>query len=256
MVGKIMKHELYALGRVLIIFGIAVIGFAILLRLSGLGLGSGTLAFFSISLFFYIFSLLALLIGAFALGISRFFKTLFTGEGYLTLSFPATATQLIVAKLLSTLIAVLFAIVVCLLSGLIFFIGISTENWEYFVTSLKEVFDQFGIILTNDPLAIVELILYILAWIPLPVLYFYLMACVGQTFTKRRTLMTCVITAGSLFVISLLNSLVFQPLLLSCEAEVSAHLAMWIAILVYAGLDLGCFFLVRYIIKNKVNLIV
>ncbi|MDE7158189.1 MAG: hypothetical protein K2N74_01305, partial [Clostridiales bacterium] len=122
MVRKLLKHELIALFRVVYIPAIVMIALAILLRISIAGAGEDTLGFIVMLAIFYLFAVFATEFVCFAVGVSRFYKSFFSGEGYMTLSLPATASQLIWAKLLSSLIAMLFGTVACVLSALIFFI--------------------------------------------------------------------------------------------------------------------------------------
>ena len=70
MVGKLMKHELYAIGRVLIFFAIALLGLAVLLRIMFAVAPNST--FSVMILLFYVYGLLAMLIAAFWLAIVRF----------------------------------------------------------------------------------------------------------------------------------------------------------------------------------------
>ena len=121
---KLLKHELIALFRVLVFFAAAVVVFAVIGRIllaveiGDVGQGLLTLLF----ILFYVFAICALVVAAWVLGISRFYKTLFTGEGYMTLSLPVSPTRIICAKLLSSLIAMFAACIVSALSLCIFFI--------------------------------------------------------------------------------------------------------------------------------------
>ena len=107
----------------------------------------------------------------------------------------------------------------------------------------------------TDPLLATELIVLLISVIPMSMLEFYLIASVGQLFTKSRKGMTALIAIGGIFVLSLLSVLVYQPILEACEG-VSPHLPIWIMIIVNFAVDVGCFLIVRYILSHKVNLIV
>ena len=90
MVGRLMKHELYALFRVLVFLYAAVILFAVLLRISipaGEVYSNEQASVVLIFSLFYVYAIFAAILAATIMGISRFFKTIFTREGYLTLSF-------------------------------------------------------------------------------------------------------------------------------------------------------------------------
>ena len=85
MVGKLIKHELIAIGRVLAFIAIAAFLFSILSRFSMHASNeNGTLYVIMIS--FFTMTILALDIAAWALCFVRFAKPLFSGEGYMTFS--------------------------------------------------------------------------------------------------------------------------------------------------------------------------
>lgn len=253
MVGKLLKHELIALFRVLGFFAIAVFGFAILGRIV-VAVNAETVLGLLLILF-YIFAIMALVIAAFALGVSRFYKSLFTGEGYMTLSLPATADQIIWAKLLSSVIAMFFASAVSALSATVFLVGIPSEIWAEFWANLQPVLEVMFSYLSSEPLIVVELVVQFIVQIPFTLLFFYCVLAVGQLFTAHRKPLTFLILIGVNFVASILNSLCLAPIEEAC-ANVSPHLAIWVDIIVYAALEIGFYFVVRYIIRNKVNLIV
>ena len=258
MVGKIMKHELHALFRVLVFLFAAVLLLSVLLRLLLLGdtYTDGWAGAVILLINFYFYAMLAAVIVAAVLGIYRFYKSLFTGEGYLTLALPATPAQLIWAKLLSALIAVYSAVAVCALSALIFFAGFSPEFYAELAENLGDLFAMYGAYFSSDPLLVVESVLATLVSIPEATLFFFLVASVGQLFTRHRKGMTALIAIGSLFVLLLFSALVYQPLLDLLALNLSVHLANWLDILVVLLIDAGCFLLVRYILSHRANLIV
>ena len=181
MVGKIMKHELHALFRKLVILYAIVILFAVLLRIvAAVNVpaldGDTYFGLIVVLVMFYSYSLIAACVAATVLGISRFFKTMFTGEGYLTLALPATPAQLIWAKLLSALIASFSSIIVCLLSACIFYIGLDASIGAVF----SDIFATLDAYFATDPLLATELIVLLISVIPMSMLEFYLIASVGQ----------------------------------------------------------------------------
>lgn len=254
MVRKLMKHELIALFRIAYIPAIVMVGLAILLRISAEGTNEGNIAFVVILTMFYIFALCATLIVSYVLGISRFYKSFFSGEGYMTLSLPATASQLIWSKLLSSLIVMAFGTVSCLLSACVFFIGLPGE----FYAEMIEVFGELGQLISfaiqQEPMLLVEAIIQFIAMLPAGLLVFYLVISIAQLFTtKNRKGMIFLIYFGGAFICGIVSSLVVEPLM-GLMAEVSYHLSMWMSILFYVAVDVGCFFIVRYILTHKVNM--
>lgn len=260
MVGKLLKHELYALFRVLVFFAAAVLLFAVTGRIlifivASQSNGSEVAdAFLIIIVLFYMFAIFALVFGAYALGVNRFYKTLFTGEGYMTLSLPATPVQLIVGKLLSSLIAVFAAFAVSVLSMLIFLVGWNIDVMQMIYQTLGALGETISQLISLDPLSFFENLLGYILEIPMFLLIVFAVISVGQLFNSHRKPITFAILIGVFFVYDIIST-ALMPQFMNLETYVSVHLANWIKILIYAAIDAGSFFLIRYIIKNKVNLI-
>ena len=253
---KLLKHELIALFRVLLFFAAAVVVFAAIGRIIlafDPAWENGALSILFV--LFYVFAILALVIAAWALGISRFYKTLFTGEGYMTLSLPVSSVGIIWAKLISSLLAMLFAAAVSLLSVFIFFIGVDSQIIPILGDEISISFQMwFEEIAAAPGLFVEQLLLFILA-IPAGTLALYACISLGQLFTSHRKAMTFLIVVAFYIATNIISTLCLIPIY-GAAGEVSEHLVMWISILLVGALDAGSFFLIRYILRNKVNLIV
>lgn len=253
---KMLKHELFALFRVLVFFAAAVIAFACLGRLMiYLETNKNEATLSVMFVMFYVFAIFALIIAAFALGVSRFYKTLFTGEGYMTLSLPVKSTSLIWAKLLSSIIAMAFATVVSVLSLTIFLIGVDPEIIESISWGFSVAFDEIGAAIAAEPLYFFEGLVTFVLSIPMSLLVFYALISLGQLFTAHRKALTFVFFIAFYIAAQMFSLLCFAPIMSAAES-VSPHLAIWVLNVFIAAVDVGCFFLIRYILKNKVNLIV
>lgn len=260
MVAKLIKHELHALFRILLFFAAGVVVLAVAGRILiyfAFSAGSGSSALSSLTIFvimFYILAISAFTLAAYILGINRFYRTLFTGEGYLTLSLPASAVQLIWAKLLSALIGVFFASVVSGLSLTVFLVGWNVQTMEAITAVFSFIADAIGFIAKAEPLLFFEGIVLFLVMLPMWLLIIFAIISIGQLFTSHRKLATFLIFIGFYFVVNAVSSMLLAPMML-WFADMSLHLVMWIYILGSAAVDVGCFFLIRYILRNKVNLI-
>lgn len=260
MVKKLLKHELYALFRVLAFFAAAVVLFAVggrvliavlLARSEESGLVVILTAMVCI---FYVISMLALVVAAYALGANRFYKTLFTGEGYMTLSLPLSPVGLIAGKLISSLIALFFASAVSALSVTLFLVGWNSEVMDTIFGAFSSVLQAVAEAVYTDPLSFAEGIVKLIFSIPMVLLIIFAVISLGQTFTAHRKGITFAILIGVYFVWNVASSLLLYPLSVLSES-VSPHLTNWLVTAIYAGVDVGCFFFIRYILKNKVNLI-
>lgn len=252
MVGKLIKHELHSTLRVAMVPAIIMILFAVLARIMLETTNSGLTI---VVLMFYIFSLMATLLIGYFFGIGSFYKSIFTGNGYLTLALPVTADQLIWSKLISAITVMFGSIILCFLSSCIFFIGIGAEVLEIISSAFASLGDMLGELAQAEPMLVVETVLEIIVCVPLSFLVFYSVMSVGQLFTsKNRKIVSILLYVGIMFFWSILSQTVFADIA-ELMTRVSYHLTMWVSIVFYAGVNVGCYFLVRHIIKNKVNLL-
>lgn len=252
MVAKLIKHELFSTVRVAAIPAIAMVLLAILSRIM---LETSSVGVSIIIIMFYVFSVVATLLIGYFFGIHSFYQSIFTGTGYLTLSLPITPDQLIWSKLLSAIIVMFASIIVCTLSACIFFIGLPYDVIEALKEGVWLIGDAIGYFASNEPFFFVELVIYGILLVPMSFLVFYAVMSVGQLFTvKNRKGIAIMLYIGLLFVWSIFSSVAVDPIL-EKATEVSIHLTMWIKIIFTAAVDVGCYFLVRHIIKNKVNLL-
>lgn len=253
MVIKLLKHELYCLFRVATIPLIVMVLLAILCRLSLVSSGGEGLSAFL--LLFYMFAVMASLLVCAFLGITRFYQSLFTGEGYMTLSLPATPDEIIWAKLLSSIITVLTGIVICVLSACIFLIGVGEDIMTEFASAMSGINEGFGMIWSSEPLAVVEAILLILVSVPAGILECYFVMAIAQLFTtKNRTGIAVALYIGIAFIWGILSPIFIAPIM-TRAMNISVHLYLWIEIVFTVAVELVCYFVVRYILRNKINLI-
>lgn len=256
MVKKLIKHELFALFRTLVWLMGAVLLFGVLVRISlelvsGIDSenGGGFLISTIFLVLFWSFSIMGLALSATFLSATRFSQSLFTGEGYLTFSLPVTPTQLLIGKIVSALIAGFACVVVIALSVLVV---VPSSVWTELIETnfLGTIFSFLGSLFSSDPLVILEDILIGIAGLPAGLLCLYLVASIGQLFKKRRTL----IAIALLFGISYFADLILIPLMEI--AAVIPHLLPWLYFIGLLGFDFASFFIIRYILLHKVNLIV
>lgn len=252
MVGKLIKHELYSTMRVAAIPAIIMILLAVLSRIM-IATTNTELAIMIVV--FYVFSIMATLCIGYFFGISSFYQSLFTGNGYLTLSLPITPDQLIWSKLISAITVMFASIIVCLLSSCIFLVGMSKEVFDGLLEAFTVIGNLINQYINVEPLLVFEFVLLVIVSVPMSFLVFYAVMSVGQLFTvKNRKAISILIYVGLMFVWETLSTTIVADIN-ERMMEVSPHLAMWVQIVFDAGVTVGCYFLVRYIIKHKVNLL-
>lgn len=264
MVRKLMKHELIALFRILVWFMGAVMLLGVIARISlesvtlidsgsgaNIGLNVGLTLSTTFSVSFWFFSIIALWYAALILSVVRYFKSLFTGEGYLTFSLPVTPTQLLLAKFFSALIASAACIAVVILSCLVMLPSTAWAGLGDVIYNLFAVIREF---FASEPIVIIEVLLAIIAIIPSGLLYLYLVASIGQLFTKGRIVITIALYYAFSFALQMMFSIFIFPLIQL--TLVSVHLVIWLGIIVLIAFDVASFLVIRYILLHKVNLVV
>ncbi len=191
MVRKLYKHELSALGRVLIPMELLLLIVAVLVRLIQL-FESDHLVYkiiFGSSVFFLAVVNLINLSLPLVMGVIRFYRNLFTGEGYLSFTLPVTPLAHLFVKSAAALTFAAVNTVLCLTS-----VGIATlgEVFAEILLALRYLLDLLTAFAgSHTVLFIAELVLLFAATFCCELLLFYTCICIGQLFRKNRVLAAC-----------------------------------------------------------------
>lgn len=189
MVRKLLKYEIFAYARTLTPMYLILLGISVLCRLVQLfendGVSYGIV--FTSSVVALVITLIACIGMTAVFGVVRFYKNLYSAEGYLSFTLPVTPTAHLVSKTAAQLIFQAIAVAVCLLAGAVATLGevlrevLLAADWL-----MGELFAACG---HNAALYVIEL----LVLLAVGVAYAYLMCCtcitVGQTAKKNRILM-------------------------------------------------------------------
>lgn len=268
MVKKLFKHEFLAWLRVTpIIFGITL-AVAALLRLVvamendsvyyNIVLSSGIIVFY--------IGMLATLATPTVFGIVRFYKNLFTGEGYLTHTLPVTPANHLWVKLTTAVVFDICAFLVVVLSVMIATAGeVFTEIWKAGAYLCKQIPKEFtghiaGWLAEYSVLALVSAFSSHLV--------FYLCICVGQLSRKNRILAAVGMYFGLYFATQIISTVLTVVLSVLGASGALANIGKWIGenpeafihtllsgLSVIAVIISGIYFLIcHYILRKKLNL--
>lgn len=270
MVKKLLKHEFLAFFRSMFPIAVITLGMGLLTRIIQL-FESDTTAYsiiYGSAMFMFGASIVVCLVASVALSVRRFYKNLFTAEGYLSMTLPVTAGQHVFAKLLVAVVGFAATFVTVL-------IALSIAN---FGEVLWEIFKAIGYILDKRVTTYgAHYIFYILEFILMAVVIlaynftvFYSCISVGQMAKKNRVLAAFgayfgyyVITQiiGTVFLLVAISMPDWIQELIESFVKWGAHhqFAVIHVILLgvsvfYGALSLGFFFLSRHLIKNRLNL--
>ena len=188
MVKKLFKHEFRSYWRILISVWCILLGIAALGRLLFL-FESDTVIYdivSSSSIVFYVVSVIVALVFPLVLSVIRFYKNLFTGEGYLTFTLPVTTGQHIRVKVVTAVAVQLATMLVVLLSAMVFTAG------DVCVEVCKAIGYLFRYVssYTNGHMVyfVLEFVLMLVATCFAEFLLYDTCIAVGQLFRKNRVL--------------------------------------------------------------------
>lgn len=187
MLKKLYKHEFYSLFRSMIAVYIAIIGLALLGKVSFLISGDGVLASIlqSSTTVLYIIGVAAMFVVGFVIVVVRFYKNLLSKEGYLTFTLPFKPVQHLNCKLMCGATVIVCNFVVLILSLLIFFVG--TDAFDTLIESIREgyymvtqIYEPWQIALVIAEFVVI-LIISLLQSLVMP----YAAMSVGQRFKSK-----------------------------------------------------------------------
>lgn len=219
MLGKLLKQEFRATGRIMLpVYGalvmLSVLGnFSIRLLDSGLS-DSSVLRFLAVFFIgFFIFGVFAAMIMTLVLMITRFYRNLLKDEGYLMHTLPVSVHGLVWSKLIVSLVwFVVTGLVITLIVCLTALIQSGTNLVDVFAefpnwAEVKALLADQGIYGRDIALVFTELGALILIGTLANCLHFYAAMAMGHMFNKDKVLLSIVFFVAISFVLSLLTTL-------------------------------------------------
>ena len=193
----------------------------------------------------------------------RFYRNLYTDQGYLMHTLPVTSHHLIWSKTFVAAIWMLISTIVMMLSivGLVF-AAIPGEGRDDFWMELKNVF----VMADMDGRVYVVILLYILLMIVAQLMNIfmgYASISIGQTFKKQKVLGAIGVYIGIYMLIQTVSSygsifvtMAMDPYSISSTMDEMNFMIAFLVILfvIMAALAAGFYFVTHYIMKNKLNL--
>lgn len=276
MLGKLMKHEFRATGRIMlpllgaelllsVLAGLSIRGLDRIENMNFLGVTYiTTLAVFFLGLF-------ALAVVAFVLMIQRFYRNLLRDEGYLAMTLPVSVDAQIWSKLLVSFVWFLAVGVLSVVTMLILLAIGARMNF------LQAIFSEDVREMLREASAIVgggNIFLFILEWIVLgflgvcaTCLRCYSALAIGHSAADHKLLLSFVAYFVIGMALSLLSNAVsfgvlphldLEHFLIGIDSFEQSmrifHGAMWVGALLSLILSAIFYFVTRYFLKNKLNL--
>ncbi|MBQ6550520.1 MAG: hypothetical protein IJL78_03845 [Lachnospiraceae bacterium] len=271
MVKKLFKYEFSAMLKKLLPLFVIVLGTAFLNRIIQFFERDSTTynILFVSSVVLLVISCVVLLVGTLWISVSRYYKNMFTNEGYLTLSLPVTADQHITTKCVTALACGILSFLVCLFGGMIatsngIFSEIVKAGWWL----LRKFTKTFGAGRTIS--YSLEVILLLLLSAVKTILVLYACVSLGQLGKRNRNrpakavgfffiyyFAVQVLATAGLIVIAVLDlsgKLEALAEWINLHPHTAANLFLWIGIVWSAGFCILYYWISRHVLTKKLNL--
>lgn len=268
MVKKLFKHEFLAWLRIMpIIYGITLV-IAAMLRIIVIFENDSTYygIVFGSAIFMFVVALIATIAASTVFSIRRFYKNMFTGEGYLTHTLPVTPANHLWVKVITAVSFNVASLLVCLLAGIIATAGeVFAEICNAAAYLLKEIPQDYVGHLAGW---VSEYIVLLLVAMLNSHLFFYVCICIGQLFRKNRALAAVGVYFGFYMVSQILSTVVtaefykivetaqWEKLLewVTNNPETTIHIVLCGMIVLVSLVSLIYFVICHRIIRKKLNL--
>lgn len=268
MVKKLFKHEFLSLMRLLLPVYAILIGESILGRIMQI-FESDSIVYITITVFsaiVYFISISAVFMLTTVFCVVRFYKNMFTGEGYLTFTLPVTPTQHIMVKTLTAMAFQVFSALSVIISLSILTMGDASNEIIKAAVYLYKMIDPS--ITPHLWLYALEIIILMILAGGVGIMLFYTCITIGQTFNKNRILGAVGVYFGYQVAMQILSSIFSIMLSVFVSEEVSKTVARFIeahikgfihsaicgSILLSALLGMVYFIIIKAIITKKLNL--
>lgn len=289
MLGKLIKYEwksTYKVGLILLaaIALVTLLGFMTLLtpfwqRLAGLAGHSEREAAFvlilSMSLFsivFYIIFLMGVVYAAFIYLIVRFYRTMYTNEGYLLHTLPVSKHQILISKILVSSVWI-YLIYLAMFASMAFFSLSVVHSFRpdgVWRPLLPEDFVNIGeLILMSDGFGVgsvagrlLSILAVVILGIPASITTFFGAVSMGQLFSRHRVLMAILSYIGIMIVSSVINAILMGINTLASAIPIyqDGGFSLFFMGNMYAQLvtnliiAVGCYLASYYVTSKKLNM--
>lgn len=188
MLGKLLKYEIKATGRIFLPLFLALLMFAGITRVfSAIGSENWDSFAVGISMIIYIIIMVGMFVMTFIMMIQRFYRNILSNEGYLMLTLPAQPWKHILSKLLVSMMWIVASGIAAFISILIIALrrGDFTRIAVEFAALHDFVYEHLG---ASMYLLSFEIILGLLIALASSILIVYASIAIGHLFNRHKTL--------------------------------------------------------------------
>jgi hypothetical protein len=260
MLSKLLKHELKATARYLSPLYLILLLLSVVNRIIlELDIFDGFLIIIPRFItFFYVLSIIAVIVVSFLMMIIRFYKNLMTDEGYLMFTLPVKSNQLINSKLLVSMFWTVASIVAVIASILI--VGATPESLSSFMDGLRAFWADVNAELNGKALMmLLEIIVMALLGLINSILMIYVSIAIGQLFNGHKLIGAFGAYIAIYVALQIgLTLLVFLISIISKDAFMEStsvpDIVFPLVLFVLIILNATYYLVTNYIFKKKLNL--
>ncbi|MGF7145748.1 hypothetical protein HNQ56_004191 [Anaerotaenia torta] len=260
MLGKLLKHEFKASGRIILPLYLVLAVLTLMNRITFSLRGEKIMNIISNFLIFtYVISIIAVVAVSFVIVVLRFYRNLMLDEGYLMFTLPVKTSQLITSKLIAASIWTLLSFLATIASvSIVFFsldrIGLLGSLWDSILLSLGQYLSSGQI-----TLFFTELIISVILQMINSLLMIYTSIAIGQLSNGHKLLGSVAAYVGISTVLQTIVSVIavmFGTLFPSIIADVSSVVTTVLPLTFIYNLVSGALFyaVTHFILKKKLNL--
>lgn len=261
MLGKLMKHEFRATGRIMLPLFLAVLVASVcshfLMRIQTTDNASWLSILIVLLMTLFVLGLLALFIMSIVVMVLRFRNNLLSDEGYLMFTLPTSVHSLVWSKILVSTVWFLAAGLVFILA--IFIVAFQISYIPELSRALRDIWNEIVRTFSLDSVAVItETVIALLLNCVTTCLLFYTALSIGHSFANKKMLLSVVfffvLVIGGQILLSLLIPLL-EPLIFSDIHGVAAYHIMALTE-IGTSLVMGIIYYVLtvFFLKKKLNL--
>ena len=270
MVKKLFKHEFIYYFRTFALFLPIVLVIGVMARVFRLFENFDSvlvdIALFS-SFLMLVVACAALIMLSFVVAVVRFYKNMYSAEGYLSFTLPVNNAQHIFVQLLTAICCQAICLLTVVIAATIALSGEPLKEFLLVLTAgISEFFEEIGAV--NFIAFTFDIIVIVLLSVVGNMLLYYACITVGQMAKKNRILMavgayfvyyvaTQIISTVIVMVFVMLGMTgVFDGIVMWLDDHMilTMHLAMGVSIVIYAAMAVAFWYVTQWIMTKKLNL--
>lgn len=257
MLGKILKYDLKSMGKSLFPLYAGLFGLVIILKIMSF-ITESFPAFnfvYNIMFIFFIIIVIGGLFYTFFISVMRYYKNLYSDEGYLTHTLPVKSGSLLFSKVLSSCLFIILSVIVSFVSIMIVF------GFNDVLDILKKGLEFFSLCFD---VSIVTVLIFAISLILLSYICYILMAYAGISLGNmhsKNKIMFSVIYTVVLYYVSQILGILLMGIMFLINPDIMSQLDQTIpdkqyffqVISMGMGLNIALMFVYYFICYNRLN---